>query len=63
MVRVNRYHRLNMKTYIINGSGVSGLSVAIHPVCGVLQQYRHDDSSLNILCSAFSAMLLSYAHY
>ncbi|WP_206689173.1 hypothetical protein, partial [Enterobacter asburiae] len=29
MVRVIRCHRLNMKTYIINGSEVSRLSVAI----------------------------------
>ncbi|WP_420258870.1 hypothetical protein, partial [Enterobacter intestinihominis] len=30
MVRASRCHRLNMKTYIINGSEVSRLSVAIH---------------------------------
>ncbi|SMG61482.1 putative transposase, partial [Cedecea sp. NFIX57] len=29
MVRASRCHRLNMKTYIINGSEVSRLSVAI----------------------------------
>ncbi|WP_260472229.1 type IV toxin-antitoxin system YeeU family antitoxin, partial [Enterobacter roggenkampii] len=29
--RASRCHRLNMKTYIINGSEVSRLSVAIHP--------------------------------
>ena len=29
MVRASRYHRLNMKTYIINGSEASRLSVAI----------------------------------
>lgn len=30
MVRASRCHRLNMKTYIINGSEMSRLSVAIH---------------------------------
>lgn len=30
MVRASRCHWLNMKTYIINGSEVSRLSVAIH---------------------------------
>lgn len=30
MVRASRCHRLNMKTYIINDSEVSKLSVAIH---------------------------------
>ena len=32
MVRASRCHRLNMKAYIINGSEVSGLSVAIQSV-------------------------------
>ncbi len=32
MVLANRCHRQNMKTSIINGSEVSRLSVAIHPI-------------------------------
>ncbi|WP_420269170.1 hypothetical protein, partial [Citrobacter sedlakii] len=34
MVRASRCHQLNMKTYIINDSEVSRLSVAIHTVNG-----------------------------
>ncbi|WP_337068813.1 hypothetical protein, partial [Klebsiella michiganensis] len=35
MVRASRCHQLNMKTYIINDSEVSRLSVAIQYDCGI----------------------------
>ncbi|MFO4111961.1 hypothetical protein AAHD35_21955, partial [Enterobacter roggenkampii] len=41
MVRASRCHRLNMKTYIINGSEVSRLSVAIHTTPSVVEQEGH----------------------
>lgn len=41
MVRASRYHRLNMKTYIINGSGVSRLSVAIQHIFNLKLYFTH----------------------
>lgn len=55
MVRASRCHRLNMKTYIINGSEVSRLSVAIHKVPKVsLKEY----SILKLLYPGANTLIL-----
>ncbi|MCK6942110.1 hypothetical protein L8Q45_15715, partial [Enterobacter roggenkampii] len=41
MVRASRCHRLNMKTYIINGSEVSRLSVAIQGAFSWAAEYTY----------------------
>ncbi|HGY2797871.1 hypothetical protein [Escherichia coli] len=48
---------------VAQGRDCVTVTPALTLACEVLPQYRHDASSLNFLCSAFSAMLLSYAQY
>ncbi len=49
--------------YVAQGRDCVKATPALTHACEVLPQYRHDASSLNFLCFAFSAMLLSYAQY
>lgn len=44
--------------YVARGRDCVTVTPALTLACEVLPQYRHDASSLNFLCSAFSAMLL-----